>query len=387
MVRYKILLYALVFTTPFINFSLIPGSNLPLPYITLIVIALILVANERTLPLRLFGYEDVFFLLFLVIALASSLYNKVNPESFTQIINYLLTYSFYKIGLILLFRSQAHSQEILKVMFLYNTCLQIFALVLFSVGFIYGCFLENTIGFFNNSENFSIGAISTVYPRARLFGFSPEPSFWSFFVAMNIAIFFTIDRPSKTLLIVNLISLIAAFGRTGFLMTGCVILLKFLKGNVLQKIFGVICVAIAFAFLSEYLVPERLMSVDASFEQRIGSMLTAIDLAKERFIAGVGLNNFKYYAIEQELNYLDIFNLFLNTLVSTGVFGLLCLVLCLFFIFNKIPAKYTLPFFAAMIGWMTVSSYNLPFVWFTFAVLVYAAYDVSRAGSSFEKAL
>jgi hypothetical protein len=384
MIRYKTLLYILICTLPFINFSLIPGSNLPLPYMALTVITLILIFSEKTIPAKVFGYEDLFFIVFLIIALVSILSNPLNSESFTQIINYILTYLFYKVSILLLIRSGADASIVLRDIYNYNTCLQIFALILFLIGFIYGRFLEETIALFNNSGNFSIGAISTTYPIARLFGFSPEPSFWSFLVAVNIAIALTIERPNKIFLAVNFISLIATFGRTGFLITGCIVLLKFLKGNVLQKLLGIVCIFIAFVLLGEYLDLNRLISVDVSFKQRIESLLVAIDLSKENLLNGIGLNNFKIYATEQKLDYLDIFNLFLNTLVSTGLFGLLSLILFLLLIFKRINSNYTLPFYAAMIGWMTVSSYNLPFLWFIFGVLVYGSYQANYSAKEIE---
>jgi hypothetical protein len=299
----------------------------------------------------------------------------LNSSSFTQVINYILTYLFFKVTLYLLYRSHADANSILSQIFSYNSWLQVFAIVLFLIGYYYGSFLENLIFFFNNSENFAVGAISTVFPRARLFGFSPEPSFWSFFVAINIAIGLTTEKPNKFYFFINLLSLISTFGRTGFLIAGCIFLLKFLKGNALQKALGILILFIGFFKLGKYLDFNMLTSVDVSFKQRLESLLVAVDLASNNFFFGIGIGNFKVYAQQNNYEFLDIFNFFLNTLVATGIFGLLSFSFCLWFIFKRIHPHFNLAFYGAIVGWMTVSSYNLPYLWILFGVLVYASYQ------------
>src|SRR5690606_3849091 len=135
------------------------------------------------------------------------------------------------------------------------------------------------------------------YPDARITGFSPEPSFWSFFVAVNIAIAFSMRHYSKALLVVNITTLLLTFGRTGYFILACVLIVKFIHGSYWRT--GVVAVAAIFVlfWMRESLTVSSLMSVDDSFRQRIDSIVTAVGIAFENPFFGIGLGNFRDYAI------------------------------------------------------------------------------------------
>jgi hypothetical protein len=374
MIKYKNLFWLLLYVAPFINFSVIPGSKLPLAYLSIILIFLILLVTTRTIPKRTFGLEDLCFGLFVVVSLIAIQLNSPDysiARGLIQLSNIILTYSIYKISLFLLQKSDLDGEDILRKAFNYNSKIQLIAFILFLSGFYSHDFLKGIVDFFNNAGNFSIGAFSTVFPRARLIGFSPEPSFWSFFVAFNLAIGLTLEKPKKSYIIINIISLIFTFGRTGYLIGICIILIKFIKGHILYKALAIVIAGIGFIFFYEFLSINSLLGVDSSFRQRIGSLITAVDIARDHPLFGIGLGNFHTYAKVHRFDFLDIFNFFLTLLVASGLFGLLTFVSTLGSIYSRMRAIDRLPFFASIIGWMTMSAYNLPYVWLVYAIFVY----------------
>lgn len=374
MMKYRILLFLILLTSPFINFSLIPDSHLPLT--PLVVLAALPIVFLDRISLNVFGTEDIFFLFFWYSSLISSLMNSVamfSIDGITQLVNILLTYLIYKVSLFLFFKVRPDADKFLRMIFTYYTWVQVPALIVFVIGLYHPDINERIIYFFNNAGNFSVGAIASTLPGARITGFSPEPSFWSFFVAVNIAIALCLRNPSKFLLSINFLTLILTFGRTGYLIIVCVLVLKIVRGSLWrQSIVALAAISLLFV-IRDHLSVANLMSVDDSFRQRIGSVITAINITHQNPFFGIGLGNFDRYAAAQDLDYLNIFNWYLSTLALSGILSFLFLVVMFFALIRRIHFAYQLPFLGTLIGWLTVSAYNLPFVWFTFAALVYAS--------------
>jgi O-antigen ligase len=328
------------------------------------------------IPRPAMGVEDLFFAAFVLCVLLSFKLNAASyPEGkgLTQLANLVLTYLFFKITLAVMIKSEPDKQELLRKIFKINSIFQIFAVLVFIAGLIHGEIFENVAVAFNNSGNFHIGAVGVSWNTARSFGFSPEPSFWSFFIAMNIALAFVIPKPNKFLLGINFLNLFLTLGRTGFLMLIAILIIRFSKRSALTKVFLVVVMLVAAFTLADYFVLEKFRAVDISIQQRIDSILVGLRMFRQHPLFGMGFGNFPVYAQNQGYEFFDIFNLFLNVLVSSGIVGSLFFVGVLVAIFSKIQGKMNLPFYGAVVGWLTVSAYNLPFAWVMFAALMYAS--------------
>src|SRR5688572_23013046 len=130
MIKYKNLFWLLLYVAPFINFSVIPGSKLPLAYLSIILIFLILLVTTRTIPKRTFGLEDLCFGLFVVVSLIATQLNSPDysiARGLIQLSNIILTYSIYKISLFLLQKSDLDGEDILRKAFNYNSKIQLIA--------------------------------------------------------------------------------------------------------------------------------------------------------------------------------------------------------------------------------------------------------------------
>jgi hypothetical protein len=370
------MLTLLIISAPLINFSVIPNSKLPLFYLVGIAAFILVVFIAHRIPRQAIGVEDILFFAFVLCGLLSFKLNAATyPEGrgLTQLTNLVLTYLFFKITLAVMMQSETDKLELLRRIFNINSIFQVFAVLVFVAGLIHGEIFERVAVAFNNAGNFHIGAVGVSWNTARSFGFSPEPSFWSFFIAMNIALAFVIPKPNRFLLSVNFLNLLLTLGRTGFLMLIAILIIRFSKRSALAKVFLVVVVLVAGFGLADYFQLEKFRAVDISIQQRIDSILVGLRMVSQHPLFGMGFGNFPAYAQGQGYEFFDIFNLFLNVLVSSGIVGSFFFMGALLVIFSKIKGKMNLPFYGAVVGWLTVSAYNLPFVWLMFAALMYAS--------------
>lgn len=373
---YKIILILLIISAPLINFSLIPNSKLPIFYLVGMAAFIGVVVISHRIPREALGIEDLLFFAFMLCGVLSYALNAATyPEGrgLTQLANLTLTYLFFKTTLAVIMKSQTERLHLLRTIFNINSVFQILAVIIFLAGLIRGEIFERVAAVFNNAGNFHIGAVGVSWNTARSFGFSPEPSFWSFFIAMNIALAFVIPKPNKFLLSINFINLVLTLGRTGFLMLIAILIIRFSKRSVLTRIFLVIVMLVVAFTISDYFALEKFRAVDISIQQRVDSILVGLRVFSEHPFFGMGFGNFPVYAGDQGYEFFDIFNLFLNVLVSSGILGSVFFLATLFAIFSKIKGKLNLPFYGALVGWLTVSAYNLPFAWLIFAALIYAS--------------
>lgn len=373
---YRTIFSLMLLTAPLINFSLIPGSKLPVFYLVGFTALLLVLFYDFYISRKVFGVEDPFHVIFMAIVIVSLLINSneySGARGITQLGNFILTYSMFKICLVLLYKIKPDRDQLLSRIFKVNTGWQVAAIIVFYVGLLSPSFLYFIIDFFNNAGNFHVGAIGISFETARSLGFCPEPSFWSFFIAMNIALGLTIKKPGKLFLAINFFNLFLTVGRTGFLILICVLIIKFAKESILFKLLLILLSFIGVFMVFEFIDFGSLKHLDSSISQRVDSIIIGLKLSMENPMLGIGLGNFQEYAEDMKLPYFDIFNLFLTLLVGVGVIGLLFYALFLLGIFRRLQTNYHLPFYGAIIGWMTVSAYNLPFVWLTFAALTYAS--------------
>ena len=365
-----------ILTAPLVSFSVFPGSNLPLIYLlTLVVIFVVLITKQRV-PIKILGNEDLFFFLFLTSSLCSFIYNYSTYPGFkgvSQIVNLLLTYLIFKTSLFLLVRSGVDPDKILQKIFVINSIYAFLSILAYFLGLFSGTFLDIFLGVVNNSGNFDLINIGHTFSTARSFGFSPEASFWSFFVAVNISLGLILKNSNRFLLSINFFNLILTFGRTGLLITAIILLIHFGKVSIIRKLLLIFILTIGLIIFFDQLRFTSLKSVDSSFFDRFDSLIVAFGHFFENFILGIGFGNFAEVALTEKLSYHDIFNLFLNILVSSGIVGFAFFMLTLHSIYKKIVPALNLPFYASIAGWMTMSAYNLPFLWIILATLIYCS--------------
>ncbi len=366
----------LIFSAPLINFSLIPNSNVPLAYLLCLLYVVMFIVSLRRLPLLSFGKEDVIYLLFLISASISFAINYqrfMDFDGLKQVINLLLTYLVFKVGLVLLFKSDRDPDKLLTRMYRIFTWYAFAGIVIFFAGLLMPSFLDWQVNLANNSGNFRLTNIGHSLSTARSFGFASEPSFWSFFLAMNVSLGMAARNRSKLLLVINLAALVLTFGRTGLLVLFIVLAMRFSKTSLANKIFLVVAGVVVLLVFNEALQVSNLKSIDSSFWERFDSIVFSTGLLVQYPFFGIGPGNFDVISEIEKLRYQDIFNLFLSILVCCGVIGFSLYMLTLYRIYRKILPSLNLPFFAILAGWLTMSAYNLPFVWVTLAALVYCS--------------
>ncbi len=380
MKHYKRILEILIVASPLINFSLLQGSKVPLFYLIGFATLAVFLVIDRRVSTHLFGLEDLFFLGFLLLGTISWFLNKSQFSSasgLTQLINHCLTYILFKFCIVLLFKVNADPTMMMRKYFRIMSWWAFVGIAIHIAGIIYPKWLIAFAALTNNSGNFSVGAIGESLATARSFGVGPEPSFWSFLLAMNLSVALIIPRPAKTGVAVTVLNLLLTLGRTGILITLSILIIKFAKSSPAAKLLLIFIVTGLVLVGFDYFEFAQLATVDASFEQRIGSLFKAADVIAANPFFGIGLGNFKDFAIEHELPFADVFNLFLSVFVGSGLLGAFCYWAMLGAIFFRMERKYDLPFYAAIIGWLTVSAYNLPFVWILFAILIHAKNNYS----------
>jgi hypothetical protein len=294
-------------------------------------------------------------------------------DGLKQVINLLLTYLVFKVGLVLLFKSDRDPDKLLTRMYRIFTWYAFAGIVIFFAGLLMPSFLDWQVNLANNSGNFRLTNIGHSLSTARSFGFASEPSFWSFFLAMNVSLGMAARNRSKLLLVINLAALVLTFGRTGLLVLFIVLAMRFSKTSLANKIFLVVAGVVVLLVFNEALQVSNLKSIDSSFWERFDSIVFSTGLLVQYPFFGIGPGNFDVISEIEKLRYQDIFNLFLSILVCCGVIGFSLYMLTLYRIYRKILPSLNLPFFAILAGWLTMSAYNLPFVWVTLAALVYCS--------------
>lgn len=373
MIRYSTVINALLIFLPLVNFSLIAGLGIPLVYLLYIsIIPFILFPNVK-LPRETFGFEDLVFCLFITASIVSVWINWSeydNCGNFSQLINWLMTYLIYKITLVLVARSGLSSESVLRRFYFVSVAFQVIAIVIFFAGLSYPLLYLKFVDFINSSGNFSIGAISTEWPRARLLGFAPEPSFWGLFVAVTLAVAFSLRNIPWWTLGINFASVFLTGSRTAYFIVALLIFVKLFQGHLLVKTFVAGTVLAIVFYFSSYLDLDFLVKIDDSFRQRFGSLIDAGSIILDHPIFGIGLANFRIYSQEMNLDYFDIFNLFIALAVGVGLVGALLFLATLLLICLRTREDLQLICIAAILGWLTLSAYNLPYIWFLFGVTV-----------------
>lgn len=366
----QIFLYLLIVSSPFINFSVIPNSNLPVTYLVTILYCFSSLCFSLPVSSRLIRREDYIYAGFLISMLFSVLINSfggVNFASVTQLINLLLTYLIFKVTENAFYFSSLDKKSLFSTWFEYNSWVCLAALFLFLLGIFDENIVRFFFNFFNNSGNFSKGGLIASFTEdahARLNSFAPEPSFWGFFTAFNFALGVSMKKKNYFFLVITFVSLLLTVSRTGYLMVaGLLFIFLWNRINLFFKFFLVVGFTIGIVTYSSYIDFSSLMEVDDSFKQRFGSLAVGFKLFSEHPIFGIGIGNFQIIAKEMGLDFVDIFSLFVNIMLAGGILSISFLLIFCKRIFNKLDLEYKSTWILILIGWLTVSSYNLPYVW------------------------
>jgi hypothetical protein len=372
--NYRVYLFwIIVFSSPFINFSFFSESKLPITYF---IVILFLLTSGKDLNKLFFKSLDFYFFIFLFFLTITILLNSItdfNLLSFTQLFNIFLTYCIFKVTQILRNNMKISDEIILTKWFQFCSILCFISIIIFVIGIINEPFVRTVFEFFNNSGNFSQGGVITEFSEeqsARLNSLSPEPSFWGFFSAFNLALGLCIPKKNKFLLMITFISLILTFSRTGFLMLAIYLIYRVWDYNIYFKLIIIGLVSISIIILLNYFNIGILLSVDESFRQRFGSLLISIDLFIKNPILGIGLGRFASLSQTMGLDYRDVYSLFFNFLVSGGIVTFLIFLIFCKKIYSNLEIKYRSVWIIILAGWLTVSSYNLPYIWVFIGILI-----------------
>lgn len=375
----KFFLYLFLFTSPFINFSFIPHSNLPMSYLVMFTycLACILIPfNWNRYQLRSYDYLFICFLILMIFSVMINTINGFHLVSVTQMINFIFIYLIFKTTQNSYALSNEDLDKTLTNWFKFNSYLCVSSLIFFCIGLVYEPFVRAIFDFFNNSGNFSKGGLTASFSEtngARLNSLSPEPSFWGFFTAFNFALGLSLKRKNYLLLGVTFLNLILSLSRTGYLMFVVLIfVLIWKKLNMFFKILAIIAVVLIFTTYLSGLNVHDLLEVDDSFKQRFGSLFTAYKLTMENPIIGIGIGNFQFYAKAMGLDYGDVFSLFFYILVSGGVTSLIFFIWFCTSIHKNLKPAHKVIWIVALVGWGTVAAYNLPYIWVFLGIVVAA---------------
>lgn len=356
-----------------INFGPIPGAKIQVS-LALLCLLYILYREKLLGYVRVDYREDLLFLLLLFVLSTSSLLqpDQLVLKNVTQPVYLAVYYLFYKM-LLACFGSLGCSGQVLFYRYYrLNSFVFFLSINMYALGFFAPSIVRNIIIFFNNAGTFDLGGITVGIGDflPRLTGFSPEPSFWSAAVVLNIAVFFELKYKSAfdyLLLGINAAALGCTFGKTGLLVLVAMMIYLFYLSGRFGKLFvltGGVAVAIAAVWNISFLY-ELLMS-NESTRQRLDSVIFSVLMFLDRPLIGLGFGGFENLAVGEGKDYRDIFSFHVALLVSGGIAGFI-LWSCFIAGFAKKGRNVLL--FSIIVCWIGMPAYNLPFIWILLAIL------------------
>jgi hypothetical protein len=369
-IHYKFLILILC-TLPFINTSFIIGSKISITLFILILYMFIMIKNLKYIKIET---DDTLLILFLFFMYMSQVINykfSLEIRAITQLINLLIVIISYISFKYLIKNTKLTIESILNLFFKYSSYIIIITLVFYVIGLVNNNLIFKITHAINNSGSFSVGGIITSFEFGlpRLNTIMPEPSFISFFIAINIAIGLSLKDNNKILLFINILALILTIGRTGYLIFLIVVIYTIFTKNKYMKIYSFL-ISILLFFCTIYILnTNMLLNIDDSFRQRFESLFIVTNFIKDNFIFGIGLNGFYNYAENNNLDFHDIYSLYLYLFAGGGFIPFFIFISFLLYNYIYTDRKYRKIVIAIIIGWATLSAYNMLYIWFLLALL------------------
>ena len=368
---HTLILYTLVGSTAFINFGLIPGGKLQIVFY--IVIGVMFLLFKGLCKHIIFDRYDFLFVLIIFAFFLSSFLNGVTltNKNLTQPVYLSMYWLLYKIFTGYFLYLNLSKNYIFEVFFKVTSLIIIISLVTFIFSFWFPSLIRKIIAIFNNANTFDLGGIAIGVGDyvPRLTGFSPEPSFWSTLIAINISVFLSWKK-SKTrwdfiIFLVNILSLLVTFGRTGyFIFVITIVYFLLSKLNLLFRFVFLILLTPSTIFLALHIY--EFLASDLSAIQRFDSIFFAIDVWTNYPILGVGLGSFESLSLAAQNDFRDVFSLYFNLLLSGG---LVVLLMWFLFLTSFVRARNNYVLVAICSCWLVMPAYNLPFIWLLLAAI------------------
>lgn len=364
----KVVTGILISSAGLINFSLIPNSKIQL---TILIVATLFMLHLKLFKARLkIEKRDIIFILFISSSIIPSIIysNGITIKSLSQPIFLLIYFILYKLLQAWFSSCKSDTVNLFETIFKINTYVIFFSLLFFCIGFINPSLSRISVELFNNANTFDLGGIAVGSGDwlPRLSGFSPEPSFWSLYIVLNIAIFMDVYKKIKIngfYLIINLLSLVVTFGRTGYFVFAILFLYYIMKNSLILRI-------VIILFFVGVIVNLKLLAnfeLDASIVQRLDSLFFSYFLWEQSVYLGYGFGNFEYYSQLFQKDYRDVFSLWFNLLFSGGILSITLLLAYLITFYRYGKSNYLL--FSIMLGWCVMPAFNLPFIWMYLAII------------------
>lgn len=357
---------------PLINFGPILGGKLTFAHLISLGLFVIWAFQGR---LRLvnpsFAYALAFLTLVTFNVMISTIWSS-NFEQITQLVNYGLMMIVMIVGYTLALREHLEPRTILESYFRVGIAYAVISVVLYLYGMFDSAFLYAVTNFFNNANTFDQGGISGQLSEMilpRITGLSPEPSFWSMYMCSVLAVGLVLGRRlwGCGMLFLALVILLT-LARTGMVIASAMVLYLLLKRAPLVL---VVVVALTLAIVLPF-VDYDISGSDNSITQRFGSLAEGWKAFLGAPLLGLGWGGFKEYSKTNLLDYPVIFNYYLQVAAEAGIVGLTLLVLFLISLVVNVSRNSRMVLLVIFVAWFSAPSYNLPYAWFLFGVLLAA---------------
>jgi hypothetical protein len=362
----------LLVTVPLINFGPVPGGKLTFAH--LLALGLFLVWGLRgrlSIGHPSFGFASAFLAMVVLNILLVSIRTN-STEQITQLANYVLMMIVMVVGYSLAVDEDRTPSEILEGYFQVGVVYAGASLLIFIYGFVDPVFLYAATDFFNSARTFDRGGISGSFGEGllpRISGLSPEPSFWSIYMCTVLAVGSVCRRrvTSAGMLLVGLV-LVLTLARTGLVVLLAMLLFLAVKRFPIASWLALTMGAIWATFLFDV----KISGADDSIQQRLGSVVDGWRVFQESPLFGLGWGAFRDHALANRLEYPVIFNYYLQVAAEAGLVGLLLLLLFIQSLLLNTSPHDRVILVAVFVAWLSAPSYNLPYAWFLFGVLLAA---------------
>ncbi|KJY86184.1 hypothetical protein TW84_20325 [Vibrio neptunius] len=361
----RVILYLFIISSGIINFSFVPNTKLSISFYILALIILF-IPKEIFNKIR-FDVSDIIFLIFLFVISLGGI-SDVDLKNITQPMNFVIFWVYFKIVQGYFSSIRLNRNQLLEAFYYCVSILAIISLIMFAVSFPFPNIIRSLITVFNNANAFDLGGISigreVTIPRNT--GLSPEPSFWSSLIALNIAVFYELKKKNVHyfLFVANFSALLFTFGRTGYFVFIAVSIATIVLRFPFTVRFFLFLLILAVA-PSVYIIVEEYLSGDLSAIQRFDSLFFAVEMWQESPIFGHGLGSFERISLEHGKDYRDVFSLYFNILYSGGIIGLMLFILYIYAVLKKVFLPISL---SILTLFLVMPAYNLTFVWVLLAI-------------------
>lgn len=363
--------WLMLLSVPFINFGPIVGAKVTFAHLTGVIVLLMLALKGRLRlnhPTIVAG--SVFITAITIIIFATVIFTG-RIGVLTQLINYIFMFAIMLASYSLARGYNGSRLDFLERYFKTGIVLVLLSIVIFLIGIVNPSVVHKITPIFNNANTFDLGSITAAFYEdllPRLTGLSPEPSFWSVYIATLIATGLTLRRSITSFsMLLLIVGLILTLSRTGFIAVTFLVLYRMHRRW--PNLLFITIPAVIFTTMKLVSV-IKIDKFDISTTQRLESIAMGWNAFIISPIFGIGWEGFSQFSKENNLDYPVIYNYYLQIATNGGLFIFTWLMIFLISIYVRTPPAYRDILIVIFTCWATVPAYNLPFIWFLFGVLI-----------------